>query len=242
MFLSRCTSEDEVVESVLDSQTDSQDKPPSTKRRKVVEENLSTCSETPLVCESLDANKSPIESHRHKQLELTESIVAESFEVGHDVSIELNGQSKGKLGGLHEQENKLENIADSLDVSAHSDVAIGEAVGCVNKERKTYEHSRFSVSEVQFNEKDREREGRSNEKINSQLSHQTANKCDGKMDDPSDIHVPAGFLCSRIPTKVDNFLFFMQRKIYRVRLCGSVHCNFFLNVETVKRPYFLKFA
>ena len=219
LFLSRCTSEDEVVESVPDSQTDSQSKPPSTKRRKVVEENLSTCLETPLVCESLDENKSPIGSHSNKQLEFAESIVAESLEVGHDVSIELNGQSKGK-GGLHEQENKVKDIADSLHVSAHSDVAIGEAVGCDNKEEKTDEHSTFSVSEVQLNEKDRGREGRSKEKINSRLSHKTANKCDDEMEDLSDIHVPAGFLCSRIPTKVDNLSALYAKK--NVQSEGSI--------------------
>ena len=190
IVLFRCASETSTVESIPDSQTDSQDKPPSTKRRKVVEAEMSLCLEIPLVSESLDENKSLDGTHKNMQLELADSVVADSLEITHDIAIELNGQPKEIS---HERMNNVENIADSLDVSTDSHMAIGETVACDGKDERTHKHAKSGGKEAPVNQIDKRTEQAAKENI-------TANgHCANHL---LDIHVPAGFLCSRIPRKV----------------------------------------
>ena len=193
----RCASETSTVESIPDSQ----DKPPSTKRRKVLEAETSVCLETPLVSDSLDANKSLNGTHKNIQLELADSIVADSLETKHDIGIELNGQPKEKEMN-HELMNKVENIADSLDVSSDSHMALVETVAYDGKEEKAHKPANSGQKEAPVNQTDRRTEQAGRENINSKPSHKTANEQCDKANHHSDIHVPAGFLCSRIPRKV----------------------------------------
>ena len=193
----RCASEGSTVESIADSQ----DKPPSTKRRKVLEAETSVCLETPLVSDSLDANKSLNGTHKNIQLELPDSIVADSLEIKHDIAIEVNGQPKEKEMS-HELMNKVENIADSLYLSSDSHMALDETVACDAKEEKAHKHANSGQKEAPVNQTDRRTEQAGRENKSSKPSHKTANEQCDKANHHSDIHVPVGFLCCRIPRKV----------------------------------------
>ena len=201
--LFRCTGEDSAIETVPDSQTDSQDRPPSTKRRKLVEEEKSSFAETPLISESVDVNKSLNGSRGNLKPELADSIVEDhdSLEIKHHAVSECNVEHKGKET-KHEATNKIEMVADSLDVSGDHDMAVDETHGYDEKEEKKDEHANPKGIEAEAEHMNKRTEQTVKEHMNGRLSHKTTNEQHDKAKHLTELHVPAGFLCSRIPRKV----------------------------------------
>ena len=198
----RCVSEDTVVESVTESQTDSPGGPPSTKRRKLVEAEKSPCSETHFVPESIDVNKSLNKAHSNIHLEKADSTVADSFiEIKHNAACESDEEPKRKQIEP-EVKSKVVNIPDSLDVSEGNHITADETPGFDWKGEKTIEHVQLVEMKTQVQHQDTEHT--SLENINGNFP-----PANNQQDEAKHVHVPAGFLCSNIPRKVWNLCHFI---------------------------------
>ncbi|KAJ7381508.1 hypothetical protein OS493_001656 [Desmophyllum pertusum] len=189
----RCSTES-VVESLPDNQSVS-----STKKRKMMEIETSAVSETTLVSESMDENKHEPKAPGNLKLELADSIVADSLEVKHDSSSECDLEAQEKKNELM---SKVENVADSLDVNDNSHMAMDKS-----QSRSSLFNVRHSLQpserETQVNDQDKSCEGEVSQSLARQNTSNTA--ATDQRDTAqllNDLHVPAGFLCSRIPRKV----------------------------------------
>lgn len=162
---------------------------------------MSPCSETALATESVDVNKTINRTHSNIQFEIADSIVADSLEIKHDSAGECDVEPKPKQK-RHELINTVENVADSLHVSLDSQMAGDETHGCEGKEKKTDKQIQSAGAENQAKHLDTAAEQSSTEKTIGKLFHKTRNKQLDEAKHSTDLHVPAGFLCSRIPRKV----------------------------------------
>ena len=135
-------------------------------------------------------------------LELADSIVADSLETQHDSSsnCDLEPLEGKKQRGM----NKVESVAESLDVNQNSAMVMDETYGCQGKEEKTDEQSRSSLlvrhtcgaTQRDTSLADQDNEQQVSQSLHSASDHQDTAK-------PSnDFHIPQGFLCSKIARKV----------------------------------------
>lgn len=187
---STSTSEPDVInESLPESQTDNQERPPSTKRRKLLEPEQSPIgrsAETALVPDSIDINKSTDETLSNLQLKLTvaDSLVSDSLEIKDGTDCENDEEPKGTEHIGHEMiaAIKTENIPDSLDGNPDHFIA-GETADTKRKPGDAQpEEIKIHVEQQETNKENRRWP------VNEQ-------HFDSR-------HVQAGFLCSKMPRKV----------------------------------------
>lgn len=179
----RCSTgePDGVNESFPEIQTDDQERPPSTKRKKLIEPERSPIglSETTLVPDSIDINKSTGEtlSNIHLKLAVADSFVADSLEIKNGTDCKKDEEPKGTEHIGHEMNAavKTENVPDSLDVNPDhfiadetADIKPQEMKLHVQQQETNKENRRSPVNERHFD--------------SSRLQ--------------------AGFLCSKMPRKV----------------------------------------
>lgn len=164
-----------------------------------MEIETSAVSETTLVSESMDENKHEPKAPGNLKLELADSIVADSLEVKHDSSSECDLEAQEKKNELM---SKVENVADSLDVNDNSHMAMDKSQS--GSSLFNVRHSlQPSERETQVNDQDKSCEGEVSQSLARQNTSNTA--ATDQRDTAqllNDLHVPAGFLCSRIPRKV----------------------------------------
>lgn len=163
-------------------------------------------AETTLVTESMDESK-----HEHKiqgnlNLELADSIVADSLEAKHDSSSDCDLEP---LEYKNQPMSKVENVAESLDVNENSEMVMGEAHGCQEKKNKAEEQSRLSSLLVRHVCRSSQRDAPLTDQDNGyerrvSQPHHSATPSDHQdvAELSKDLHVPEGFLCSKIPRKV----------------------------------------
>jgi len=196
----RCSSTDSVGDaSVPDNQSVS-----SPKKRKIMD--IETV-ETALVTESMDESRPENSVQGNLNLELADSIVADSLETKHDSSSNCDLEA---LESKKQLMSKVENVAESLDVNENSEMVMGEAYGCQRKEEKADEQSRLSSLLVRHARGSSQRDTALTDQDNGherQVSAQSLHsaKPSDHQDAPelsNDLHVPQGFLCSKIPKKV----------------------------------------
>ena len=171
----------------------------STKKRKIID--IET-AETTLVTESMDESKPENTIQGNLNLQLADSIVADSLETQHDSSSNCDLEP---LECKKQRMSKVESVAESLDVNQNSAMVMDEAYGCQAKEEKADEQSRLSsllvrhtcgASQRDTSLTDQDNEQQVSQSLHSASDHQDAAK-------PSnDFHIPQGFLCSKIPRKV----------------------------------------
>ena len=161
-------------------------------------------AETALVTESMDESKPENAIQGKLNLELADSIVADSLETKHDSSSDCDLEP---LEFKKQLMSKVENVAESLDVNENSEIGRGEAHDCQGKEEKADEQSRLSSLIVRHpcgsSQRDTPLTDNGYERQVSQSIHSAS---------PSDhqdaaelskhLHVAQGFLCSKIPRKV----------------------------------------
>lgn len=166
-----------------------------------------------LVAESLDESKHELKTSHNVKLALPDSIVADSLEVKHDCSSETDLEPQEKKKELM---NDIENVADSLDVNDNSHVTIDESRDCEEKRQKEDEQSGTSwlhlkhdlkSSETRVNDRDItcELEVPQPVEIENPSNVAATDEQDSAADTADlwkNLHVPAGFLCSRLPRKV----------------------------------------
>ncbi|KAL9976430.1 hypothetical protein ACROYT_G013730 [Oculina patagonica] len=178
-FGKRCTSTESVVESLPGSQVVS-----SVKKRKIME------MET-LVTDSMDENKDEAKTQGKLELPVADSIVADSLEVKHDSSSDCDLEPQKRKNELL---SKVTNVAESLDINDSSQMTMGESLVCESNGEKPEEQSRLSQ------QRDTLVKGKGYEESRQNTSNITRSSGQqGASELPR--HVPAGFLCSRIPRK-----------------------------------------
>ena len=196
MMTCRGNSDENVFESVPESQMDNQRKPPLTKRRRLATAEASACLETPFVSESLNANKTLDGSQGNVQLVLAESIVADSLQGEHSNVFERNENDIS-----HGMTTKVERISDSLNVSADcrmsdcQEDATFETLKTVENEMQVKSVEEEAI-EKEIRVKSTEEESRNKE------NKLPDNKKDKQEERMQEFKVPVGFLCSRMPRKV----------------------------------------
>ena len=162
-------------------------------------------AETTLVTESMD--ESNPENTIQGNLNLAaDSIVADSLET------KLDSSSNCDLEPLEFKKqlmNKVENVAESLDVNENSAMVIDEAYDCQGKEEKADEQNRLSSFLARHACGASQRDTPLTDQDNgykrqvSQSLHSTTPSDHQDAAEPSNnFHVPQGFLCSKIPRKV----------------------------------------
>ena len=163
-------------------------------------------AETTLVTESIDESKPDISIQGNLNLELADSIVADSLETQHDSSTNCDLEPPEYK---KERMSKVENVAESLDVNQNSAMVMDEAYGCQGKEEKADEQSRLSPLLVRHtcgaSQRDTSLTDQDNgyERQVSQSPHSAAPSDHQDAAEPSnDFHILQGFLCSKIPRKV----------------------------------------
>lgn len=161
---------------------------------------------TTLVTESMDESNPENMIQGNLNLELADSIVADSLET------KLDSSSNCDLEPLECKKqlmSKVENVAESLDVNENSPVVMDEAYGCQGKEEKADEQNRLSSLLVRqacgasqrdtlLTDQDNGYEWQASQSLHSATpsDHQDAAE-------PSyNFHVPQGFLWSKISRKV----------------------------------------
>lgn len=163
-------------------------------------------SETTLVTESMDESNPEIMIHGNLNLELADSIVADSLETKHDSSSNCDLEP---LECKNQLMSKVENVAESLDVNENSAMVMDEAYGCQGKEEKADEQNRCSSLLVRHACRASQRDtpqtdqDKGYERQVSQSIHSaTPSDYQDAAESSNDLHVPQGFLCSKIPRKV----------------------------------------
>ena len=96
---------------------------------------------TTLVTESMDESNPENMIQGNLNLELADSIVADSLETKLDSSSNFDLEP---LECKKQLMSKVENVAESLDVNENSAVVMDEAYGCQGKEEKADEQNRLS--------------------------------------------------------------------------------------------------
>lgn len=154
---------------------------PSVKKRKIME------MET-LVTDSMDENK----DEAKLELPVADSIVADSLEVKHDSSSDCDLEPQERKNELL---SKVTNVAESLDINDSSQMTMGESLVCERNGEKPEEQSRLSQQrDTLVKDKGYEESRQNTSNITRSSGQQGASELPR--------HVPAGFLCSRIPRKV----------------------------------------
>lgn len=173
-------------------------------------ENLAVSAETTLVTDSMDENKDEPKTQGNLKFELpvADSIVADSLEVKNDSSSDCDLEPQGRKNELM---SKVKNVADSLDINDDSQMAIGESHGGEGKEENAEEQSRLSQLHLRHTSKSSDRDTQVKDQDNGyEQGRQNTSNVTIPVSDQQDtaelrakqLHIPAGFLCSRIPRKV----------------------------------------
>ncbi|XP_022800077.1 nibrin-like isoform X2 [Stylophora pistillata] len=176
------------------------------KKRKVMEMENSLS----MVAESLDASKHEenVGDDVKLAVPVPDSIVADSLEVKRDSSSEGDLEPQDRKKDLV---NSIVSIADSVDVSDNSHVTVDELLGCEELYQKEIEQS--GTTWLRTKEDLKSKEVRKKDKdftcelvkqpleMENPSSLEVHNK-EGAADLWKNLHVPAGYLCSRIPRRV----------------------------------------
>lgn len=192
----------------------------STKKRKILD--IET-AEITLVTESVDESKPENTIQGNLNLELADSIVADSLETKHDSSSNCDLEP---LECKKQLVSKVENVAESLDVNENSVMVMGEKYGCQGKEEKADEQSRLSSllvrhacrssqGDTPLTDQDN---GHERQAVSQSLHSATPSDHQDAAELSNDLHVPQGFLCSKIPRKV-----WIQCLFYDVLPVGRYH-------------------
>ena len=162
-------------------------------------------AETALVTESMDESRPENTTQENFNLEVADSIVADSLETKHDSSSNCDLEV---LESKKQLMSKVENVAESLDVNENSEMVMSEAYGCQGKEEKADEQSRSSLL-VRHACRSSERDTALTDQDNGHELQVSQSRHSATPSDHQDaaelsknLHVPQGFLCSKIPRKV----------------------------------------
>lgn len=198
----RCSSTDSVAyESILDNQSVA-----STKKRKLMD--IETAEPT-LVTKSTDESnpENTIRGNININLAASDCIIADSLETKHDSSSDCYLEPMECKKALM---STVETVAESLDVNENSEMVREETRGCQGKEEKEDEQSRLSSLLVRHacgsSQRDTpltDQHNRYERQVSLSLplgspssDHQDAAELS------KHLHVPHGFLCSKVPRKV----------------------------------------
>ena len=163
-------------------------------------------AETALVTESMDESRPENTTQENLNLELADSIVADSLETKHDSS---SNSDLEVLESKKQLMSKVENVAESLDVNENSEMVMSEAYGCQGKDEKADEQSKLSSLLVRHacrsSERDTALTDQDNgheQQVSQSLHSATPSDHQDAAELSNNLHVPQGFLCSKIPRKV----------------------------------------
>ena len=163
-------------------------------------------AETTLVTESMDESKLENTIKGNLNLELADSIVADSLETKHDSSSNCDLEPPECKKQLM---SKVENVAESLDVNENNEMIMGETYDCQGKEEKGDEQTRLSSLLVRHacgsSQRDTPLTDQDNgyeRQVSQSIHSATPTDRQDAAELSNDLHVPQGFLCSKIPRKV----------------------------------------
>lgn len=151
-----------------------------------------------LVTDSMDEPKT--QGNIKLEQPVADSIVADSLEVKHDSSSDCDLEPQERKNELM---SKVKNVAESLDINDNSQMTMGESLSCEGKEEKAEEQSRLSQHHLKHDLQSSERDSQVKDQdkgYTSNITRPSVQQGAGEL--PKELHVPAGFLCSRIPRKV----------------------------------------
>lgn len=164
-------------------------------------------TETTLVSDSVDENEDEPKTLDNLKLELpvADSVVPDSLEVKHDSSSDCDVEPRERENNL---KSKVKSVAESLDINDNSQMAMRESHGCNRKKEKAEE--RGTVSNLHAMQSS-ERDAQVTDQDNGSDASDTPSNQQNATELFKALHVPEGFLCSRIPRKVrKNVLFYVR--------------------------------
>lgn len=200
VFHYRCSSTDSVAyESILDDQSVS-----STKKRKVMDVET---AEPTLVTKSMDESNPENAIRGNININLADCTIADSLETKHDASSDCYLEPLECKKALM---STVETVAESLDVNENSEMIREEARGWKGKEEKEDEQSRLSSFLVRHacgsSQRDTpltdEDNGYERQVSLSLLLGSPSSDHQDAAELSKHLHVPQGFLCSKVTRKV----------------------------------------